>query len=88
MMIDSFEPRAGAYRRSEPKRELCVIFKVSGLELLLSLLNIPIALFSLILKWDNFLVHCKGSSRSTPRYLTDLVGRSRLPWSLNLNEEF
>ena len=45
-----------------------------GLDLCLSLLNIPIVLFSFILLWDNCLVHCKCSI-------------SRLPWSLTLNEE-
>ena len=60
---------------------------MSGFELYLSLLNIPIDLFIFTLTWDNCLLHCKCSCKSTPRYLTDWVGISRFPWSLNLNEE-
>ena len=30
----------------------------------------------LTLTWDNCLVNCKCSSKSTPRYLTDWVGKS------------
>ena len=58
-----------------------------GLELYLSLPNIPIDLFIFTLTWDNCLLHCKCSSKSTPRYSTDWVGISRFPSSLNLNEE-
>ena len=64
-----------------------VIFKKSGLELYLSFLNKPIALFSFILTWDNCLLHCKCSFKSTSRYLTNWVDISRFPWSLSINEK-
>ena len=59
---------------------------MSRLELCLSLLKIPIALFKIILTLNNCLVHCKCSSKSTPRYLTDWAGISRFHCSLNLIE--
>ena len=57
---------------------------MSGLGLYLSMLNTPIDLFIFTLTWDNFLPHCKCSSKSIPRYLTDWVGISIFPSSLNL----
>ena len=75
------------YSKCEPKGEWYVIFKMSRLELCLSVLKIPIALFNFILTLDNCLVHCKcSSSRSTPSYLTDWTGISCFPSSLNLIE--
>ena len=47
---------------------------------------ISVCLIYMELTWDNCLVHCKYSSRSTPRYLTDCVGIGRLPCRLNLIE--
>ena len=75
-----------AYSKCEPKSDWYVIFKISRLELCLNLLKIPIALFNFILTLDSYFVHCKCSSRSTPRYLTEWAGISRFPCILNLIE--
>ena len=59
MMINSFDPGADMYIADMKQREDDMLFfKISGLELYLSLLNISIALFSFILTRDNCLVHC------------------------------
>ena len=82
-MLDSFDPKADI---CEPKSGWYVIFKMSSLEVCRSLLKIPIALFKFILTLDNCFVHCKRSSKGTPRHLIDWSGITRFPYSLNLIE--
>ena len=55
---------------------------MSSLVLCPSLFKVPKAVLNFTLTLDNCLVHCKCSSKSTPRYLTDWVGVSCFPCSL------
>ena len=58
---------------------------MSCLVLCLNLLKVSKAVLNFTLTLDNCLVHCKSSSKSTARYLTDWVGISCFPCSfLNL----
>ena len=61
------------------------IFKISELELYLSLLKITIALFNLILTCENCLVHCKCSSK-TVKTLGVLRGHSHIESSHSLHQ--
>ena len=51
----------------------------------LSLLKVPKAVLNFTLTLDNCFIHYKCSSKSTPRYVTDWIGKSCFPSScLNL----
>ena len=88
-MFDFFDPKADMHIHSkcEPKIERYVIYgfqlvyKMSSLELCLSLIKVPIAVFNFTLTLDNCFVHCKCSSKSAPRYLTDCLDISHFPCS-------
>ena len=85
VMFDSFDPKADMHIANVNQRVNDVIFRISELELCLSLFKIPIALFNFILTLDNCLAHCKCSFKSIRRYLTDWAGISHFASTFKLN---